>query len=85
MNCMRRHHFWLQDLVRDADGALVLFGFTVLTMVPSPTVSKCLALGFVTWKCVPIGMNVLFPVAIFAAYQWRVLQIERGLSAGELV
>ncbi|KAJ6605737.1 hypothetical protein B0H10DRAFT_2311316 [Mycena sp. CBHHK59/15] len=64
---------------------LVLIGFTVLTSVSSPTVSKCLALGFLSWICIPIGMNVLLPMAIFTGYQWTVRQIEKGVSAGELV
>ncbi|KAJ6618375.1 hypothetical protein B0H10DRAFT_2217677 [Mycena sp. CBHHK59/15] len=64
---------------------VVLIGFTVLTSVSSPTVSKCLALGFLSWICIPIDMDVLLPVAIFTGYQWTVRQIKKGVSAGELV
>ncbi|KAJ6579349.1 hypothetical protein B0H10DRAFT_2235821 [Mycena sp. CBHHK59/15] len=67
------------------DSGFVLIGFTVLTSVSSPTVSKCLALGFLSWICIPIDMDVLLPVAIFTGYQWTVRQIKKGVSAGELV
>ncbi|KAJ6603837.1 hypothetical protein B0H10DRAFT_2078615 [Mycena sp. CBHHK59/15] len=63
---------------------VVLFAFTVL-ITPSPPVLQCLTPGFLTWSCTPIGINVLFPLTIFAACQWRARQIEKGSTAAGMV
>ncbi|KAJ7816606.1 hypothetical protein B0H14DRAFT_2844518 [Mycena olivaceomarginata] len=63
---------------------VVLFALTVL-ITPSPPVVQCLTPGFLTWSCTPIGINVLFPLTIFAACQWRARQIEKGSTAAGMV